>query len=262
MYDEIPYTGLSTSSFKQKLCRISGQVRPDLDVRFYTKPRPSVQTYFNIKDPIPKHLQADVVYSVICIDCGHTYVGKTIRQPIRRFKEHGAPDLIFQQQNTHSDTNGNNMNHTEQPPVQQAIHNNIKTTTRPIQNRHRARQTPYPEPTNIRRSARIQAQRVNSRNDKNTNNNPRNPNINQKTSTIKSSIAEHQKQTGHHMDWEGFKIVYHETHKQKLLLKESLVIKAYNTSLNKTTHSFPLILFPEGIQPNNIPNPTTFDQQH
>jgi len=95
-----------------------------------------VQTYFNIKDPIPKNLKADVVYSVNCIDCGHTYVGKTIRQPIRRFKEHGAPDLIFQQQNTHSDINGNNMNHTEQTPVQQAIHNNIKTTTRPIRNRH------------------------------------------------------------------------------------------------------------------------------
>jgi hypothetical protein len=68
MYVEIPYTGLSTFSFKKKLSRISGQVRPNLDVRFYTKPPPSVQTYFNLKDPIPKYLQADVVYSVNCID--------------------------------------------------------------------------------------------------------------------------------------------------------------------------------------------------
>ena len=64
------------------------------------------------------------------------------------------------------------------------------------------------------------------------------------------------------MDWEGFKIVYHETYEQKLLLKESLVIKAYNTLLNKTTNYVPLILFPEGIRPNNIPNPTTSRQQH
>jgi hypothetical protein len=221
-----------------------------------------VQTYFNLKDPIPKHLQADVVYSVNCIDCGHNYVGKTIRQPIRRFKEHGASDSIFQEQNTHSDTNENNMNHAEQPPVQQIIHNNIETTTGPIRNRHRARLTPYPDPSTIRRSARIQAQRANSRNDNNTNNNPHHLNTDQQKSTIKSSLAEHQKQTGHQMDWEGFKIVYHGTHKQKLLLKESLVIKAYNTSLNKTTHSVPLILFPEGIRPNNIPNPTTSRQHH
>ncbi len=132
------------------------------------------------------------------------------------------------------------MNHAEEPPVQQIIHNNIKTTTGPFRNSHRARQTPYPDPTTIRRSARIQAQRANSRNDNNTNNNPRHLNTDQQKSTINISIAEHQKQTGHQMDWEGFKIVYQETHKQKLLLKESLVVKACNTSSNKAIHSVPL----------------------
>jgi hypothetical protein len=243
----------SINAFKQKLSRISGQVRPDLDVRFYTKPPPSVQTNFNLKDPIPKHLQADVVYSVNCIDCGHTYVGKTIRQPIRRLKEHGAPDTIFHQQNSHSVINGNIISQESYPLVQHLNNNNQYTTIGPIKERHRARGTPYPDPSTLRRSARIQAQRPNSRNNQN--------NKHHQISIIKSSINEHQKQTGHQMDWEGFKIVCHETHKQKLLIKESLVIKGYDTQLNKTTHSVALILFPEGIPSNHLPNPSAARQK-
>src|SRR5262249_54041001 len=43
------------------------------------------------KDPIPKDLKSGVVYQVNCADCDAFYIGKTIRQVTRRFKEHGAP---------------------------------------------------------------------------------------------------------------------------------------------------------------------------
>jgi hypothetical protein len=96
MYIEIPYTGSATDSFKNKLSRIAGKIRPELDVRFFARPPSSVQTFFNTKDPVPKYLQSDIVYSVKCRDCGDLYLGETERQAIRRHWEHGAPKSLFE----------------------------------------------------------------------------------------------------------------------------------------------------------------------
>jgi hypothetical protein len=46
MYVEIPYAGTATNSFKKQLSRISGKVRPDLDVRYFARPPRSVQSFF------------------------------------------------------------------------------------------------------------------------------------------------------------------------------------------------------------------------
>jgi hypothetical protein len=91
MYIEIPYAGAATNSFKKQLSRISSKICPYLDVRFFARPPPPVQScFFNTKDPIPKYLQANIVYSIKCSDYGQIYVGKTERQGIRRLYEHGA----------------------------------------------------------------------------------------------------------------------------------------------------------------------------
>ncbi|CAM4979264.1 unnamed protein product [Rotaria socialis] len=84
MYVEIPYTGTSSKMLKNKLSRISIKHRPDLEVCFFERPSPPVQIIFNVKDPIPKHLQANIIYSIQCSNCGDAYVGKTERQGIRR----------------------------------------------------------------------------------------------------------------------------------------------------------------------------------
>jgi hypothetical protein len=85
MYIEIPYAGAATNSFKKQLSRISSKICPYLDVRFFARPPPPVQScFFNTKDPIPKYLQANIVYSIKCSDYGQIYVGKTERQGIRR----------------------------------------------------------------------------------------------------------------------------------------------------------------------------------
>ena len=96
MYVEIPYIGRTTESMKKKFSHLSGKLRPDLDVRFFMKPPPSVRTFFQNKDPVAKHMQSNIVYSVNCNDCGQTYVGKTDRQAIRRMNEHGAPPATFE----------------------------------------------------------------------------------------------------------------------------------------------------------------------
>jgi hypothetical protein len=63
MYVEIPYTGAATHSFKKKLSHVAAKLRPDLDVRVFARPPSSVQKFFQTKDPIPKYLQSDIVYT-------------------------------------------------------------------------------------------------------------------------------------------------------------------------------------------------------
>ena len=70
-----------------------------------------------------------------------------------------------------------------------------------------------------------------------------------------TSISRHEQQTGHHMNWKGFKVVWQDSNSHKLLVKESLVIKAYETPLNLTTHSVRMLVFPEGLPRNLIPDP-------
>jgi hypothetical protein len=110
MYVEMPYVGQTASSIRNKFTHLSSKLRPDLDIRYFTKPPPSVQSFFQKKDRIEKHTQPNIVYSVNCTNCEQTYVGKTDRQAIRRMKEHGAPINTYKQiTTTHRDTDENQL---------------------------------------------------------------------------------------------------------------------------------------------------------
>ncbi|CAF0998010.1 unnamed protein product, partial [Didymodactylos carnosus] len=80
MFFELPYVGRSTDGLKRKLTAFANKIRPDTDLCFYSKTPQSSQTFFQLKDKIPKHLQSDVVYAAKCGDCNDSYVGKTERQ--------------------------------------------------------------------------------------------------------------------------------------------------------------------------------------
>ena len=84
MYVEIPFIGRTTQAMKQQFNHLSSQLHPDLDIRFFTKPPPPIQTFFRNKDPIAKHMQSNIVYSVQCNDCDQFYIGKTIRHAMTR----------------------------------------------------------------------------------------------------------------------------------------------------------------------------------
>jgi hypothetical protein len=79
MYVEIPYVGQTTISIKRKYTHLSSKRRPDLDIHYLARPPSSVQSFFQNKDPIAKHMQSNMVYSVKCKNCEQTYVGKTDR---------------------------------------------------------------------------------------------------------------------------------------------------------------------------------------
>ena len=70
-----------------------------------------------------------------------------------------------------------------------------------------------------------------------------------------SSLLQHQKDTNHEIDWLNSKIIWNDTNSHKLLIKESLLIKASKPDLNRTTHSTPLYVFPEGLPKHLLPDP-------
>ncbi|CAF4590783.1 unnamed protein product [Rotaria socialis] len=53
---------------------------------------------------------------------------------------------------------------------------------------------------------------------------------------LDSAISKHQYDMKHSIDWNGCQIVWSDNNSYKLLIKESLIIKAYQPSLNRTTH--------------------------
>ncbi|CAF1630184.1 unnamed protein product [Adineta ricciae] len=244
MYIEVPYTGATTKPFTKQLARISEKLRPDLDVRFYAKPPPPVQIHFNTKDPVPKHLQSNVVYSVKCAHCDDFYVGETERQIIRRLWEHGAPKSLFQTNIISLDETNNSLN--EENNNIQIENTQVRKMGQHVHKTMRQRATPYPTSENrtevtIRKSRRPTAN-------------------NQSTPPFSfiytgSAISRHINETNHTIDWEHFKLVWRDGNHHKLLTKESLVIQAYQPQLNRTTHSSPMYIFPEGLPQNLIPDP-------
>ena len=80
MYVEVPFIDDSTiHAMKKKMLHLSNKLRLNVNIRFYTTPPPPIQTFCKNKDPIVKHMQSDVIYSVQCIHCQQTYVGKAER---------------------------------------------------------------------------------------------------------------------------------------------------------------------------------------
>ena len=79
-----------------------------------------------------------------------------------------------------------------------------------------------------------------------------------KDKVILSALCKHEKDTGHHINWKDFRVVWRDENSCRLLVKESLVIQAYKPELNRTTHSVPLIVFPDGLTTDMLPDPNSW----
>ena len=250
VYVEIPFIGKQTEVMKKKISRLTAESRPDLDIRYVAKPPPSVRTLFPTKDPVPTHLQSDVVYAVQCKDCGDTYVGKTIRQRGRRLEEHGAPNKSLDRPSnidgSDDETATSNGKHNNKPRTG-------RTTTTTEANQH--------APT-LRRSSRIRNKKkelvnetTNTKTDRQIEQHTTDRTKNENTNVVLSSLAEHEKNTSHHIDWRNTRVLWRDSNPYRLLIKESLVIRAHEPHLNRTTHSVPLLVFPGGLERSLVPDP-------
>ena len=269
MYVEIPYTGQTTITMKKQFSHLSGKLRPDLDVRFFTKPPASVQTFFRNKDPVTKHMQSNIVYSVKCSDCDHSYIGKTDRQAVRRMREHGAPKKTFDGSKGSGDDDDSDDDATDESsdepldePVDEpvAVPANIPRSTSHVVTRSQTRSlnmaattttasnVPVTRTATIKPSNSDRKKMIKKKKKKKTRK-KKEPTI------ITSSLAQHTKDTGHKIDWANFHVVWGDNHPYRLLIKESLLIQAYKPELNRTTHSVPLLVYSAGLPRNLLPDP-------
>ena len=250
LYVEVPFIGNQTEP-KKTIQHLTGSIRPDLDIWFVTKPPRAVQTSFPTKDRVPKHLQSNTVYATTCKDCGDTYVGMTKRQTVTRLCEHGAPKDTFVRFNN----NNNTVEDVEPIAARQQTRSSRNTTTRvKAQQQQQQQQDPA-----LRRSSRTRNRTVALATPV-TNTNDVRQSFHTTTERKKdidtsSSIAEHEETTGHHMDWLNLRIVWRDNNVYRLLIEESLIIKAHEPRLNRTTHSVPLLVFPEGLERHLVPDP-------
>ncbi|CAF3081759.1 unnamed protein product [Rotaria sp. Silwood2] len=147
---------------------------------------------------------------ISCLDCDESYVGKTIRQASRRHQEHGAP---------------------QQP----------KPSSTP------QLATPAIDNQQLRRSDRLRAKpKVNYLLDEKVSDDE-SPIINEQQ-LMKSALYKHHIKTNHTINWKDWKIISKDCKKYRLLVRESLQILHKKPSLNRTTCSVPLIVYPEGLQ--------------
>ena len=246
MYVEIPYTGQTTLTMKKQFSHLSGKLRPDLDVRFFTKPPASVQTFFRNKDPVVKHMQSNIVYSVKCSDCDHSYIGKTDRQAIRRMREHGAPKDAFDEPKSSDDDDDVPVNMPAQVPVDKPRYtSNVITRAQAlVLSKIAAATTSNATDTLTTTTTKPTATAIA----------PQNSN-DKKVPIITSSLAQHEKDTDHHINWADFQVVWGDNHPYRLLIKESLLIQAYKPELNRTTHSVPLLIYSAGLPRDLLPDP-------
>jgi hypothetical protein len=90
VFVDIPFYGKLTDKLGKRLINIAKSANPLIHIQPIHRPPPSISKQFTLKDPIPKSLQSNIVYKIDCSNCEASYIGKTIRQATRRFKEHGA----------------------------------------------------------------------------------------------------------------------------------------------------------------------------
>ena len=114
----------------------------------------------------------------------------------------------------------------------------------------------------LRRSSRIRNKKkevvnevTNTKTDRQIEQATTNRTKNENTNVVLSSLAEHEKNTNHHIDWRNTRVLWRDNNPYRLLIKESLVIRAHEPQLNRTTHSVPLLVFPEGLERSLIPDP-------
>jgi len=205
---DIPYLGRPTTVLGKRLINLASQIRPLAHLQPIARPPPTLQTLFPRKDPIPNYLQSHIVYNLKCNNCEASYIGKTDRQAIRRFREHGAP----------------------QEQLIPTLSSSSPCTT-DIQS--------GPSLCNLRRSARNKNKLINYF--------PKETPIHETELTIKSAVYDHETQFNHTINWKNWKILARDSHTYRLLIKESLAIQQQQPELNKTVSSIPLIVFPDGL---------------
>ena len=225
-YIEVPYLGRASYMYAKKLHSIIQQNNPTSELRVIYRARNCTQKFFPNKDALAPLQQSGVVYQIACKDCHKTYIGKTIRQSSRRVDEH-RKDVAKATVHIKNASYFPRKSKTRNP-----------TSTKITRGRIQKQNTTQP----LRRSSRLIEKKIKSQ-------------ITIPIAQIaiplykaNSALGKHKGLTGYSIDFDNFKILKKDCRPYRLLLKESIEIRARHPALNNTDASVPLYVFPEGYQ--------------
>ncbi|CAF1658313.1 unnamed protein product, partial [Didymodactylos carnosus] len=198
---DVPFVGRPTFTLGKRLINIVKEIRPDVVLQPIPRPLRTIQTYFPRKDALNKNLQSNIVYKISCNDCSNEYIGKSWRQATRRHREHGAP--VFP----------------------------VRSQQQPAPIRLPAQQQRFDTTVYLRRSTRNLNKKIIY--------NPVEEPIEDELATIitaqkNSAIQEHERQTGHTVNWNDWKIIGKDLNRYRLSIRETLAIMKEQPELNKT----------------------------
>ncbi|CAF3688446.1 unnamed protein product [Rotaria sp. Silwood1] len=146
---------------------------------------------------------------ISCSECDVSYIGKAIRQALKRHQEHGEPQQI-------------KSSPTSQTDVHTLPDQHLRRSDR---NKGKPKIDYFPQHGILEEKHQI-------KNDEQLN---------------KSAIYKHHTVTNHKINWKGWEIISKDIRRYRLLVRKSLHILQKKPFLNRTTSSAPLLIYPEGL---------------
>ncbi|CAF0799558.1 unnamed protein product [Didymodactylos carnosus] len=223
----VPFFGNASTVYTERIKTAVKKIYPRKIVRIVYDTKARVGDGFSTKDKVPDCLKSGLVYEATCPTCGDNYIGKTCRHLKTRVHEH----LSDQNKCTPSKS---------ACVTKKSIHKTVKQVVAPRITGPITRQRTGKLPPSTRQVPQQDLDEALATLTKTTDS--------LKPCTAQSAIAKHYSSTGHTMTSDDFQILVTEQHRYRLLVKESLMIRAKTPVLNGTDRSIPLYIFPNGIR--------------
>ena len=217
--------------FAKRLKSIIIKNDPTSDLKVIYQTTNTTKHFFPTKDSLTNHQKSGVVYQIICNNCNHDYIGKMIRQVYRRLGEH-EKDVVKATMCLQKSVSLTLPHHKNNQRNKHIIQGRIQKETSSQQ---------------LRRSSRLLKKQTQSKSQ-----------IQQYEQDIyfykpNSALGKHVKNTGNSIDFQNVHIINQDQNSYRLLIKESIEIRARQPTLNGTDKSVPLYVFPEGYRISTHP---------
>ena len=95
LYFKLPYIGFFSIITQKKVRHFVKRYCNNIDIRLVFSSF-KIGNLFNVKDPVPRGLRADVIFKILCVGCNACYVGERTRHFSTRVREH-----IFSDRTSH-----------------------------------------------------------------------------------------------------------------------------------------------------------------
>ena len=89
IYSSVPYmSARHNKMFKDNVLKLVAEFFPHIKLNIIFKSTFTISSMFPFKDPVPKNVRSNIVYSYQCGMCDSTYIGESSRHYHTRVSEH------------------------------------------------------------------------------------------------------------------------------------------------------------------------------